>query len=87
MDVFSVVVVSVIGVLLLGFFVLGIMVYLKQKDLDAPFKGILIVDHQDEEGPSMVYLQAVVDPGTFTDGEAVKLRVKIVQPESQHKQG
>lgn len=58
-----------------------------QKKLDAPMRGFLLVDKQDEEGPTMVYLQALVDPGTFTDGEEVKLKVRIVPPESQGKQG
>lgn len=87
MDLFTIMVVGIIILLLAGFFSMGVAVYLKQKSIDAPFKGILIVDKQDIEGPSMVYLQAMVDPGTFTDGEEVKLRVRLVKPKSQGKQG
>lgn len=57
-----------------------------QKSLDAPMNGILLVDHQEEEGRPLVYFQAVVDPQTYKDGEVIKLRVKIVKPKSQGKQ-
>ncbi len=71
--------------LILGGLFVGILI--KQKSLDIPSKGLLIVDHQDIEGPCMVYLQALVDPGTFKEGEEVKLKVCVVKPDSQGKQG
>ena len=82
---------SIVAVVLISIFLatvcaLGFAIYSKQKELDAPFRGILIVDKQ-EDGPAMVYMQAVVDPGTFKEGEAVKLRVRIVKPDSQGKHG
>lgn len=61
-------------------------IVLRQKSLDVPCKGLLIVDRQDIEGPCMVYLQAMVDPGTFNEGEEVKLKVRIVRNDSQGKQ-
>lgn len=73
----------------LMFLILGglfVDIILKQKSLDAPCRGLLIIDRQDVEGPCMVYLQAMVDPGTFTDGELVKLKVCHVKPDSQGKQ-
>lgn len=47
----------------------------KQKELDAPFAGNLIVDPQDH----MVYYQAMNDPMQYKEGEVVKLRVRIVK--------
>lgn len=77
------------GILVLFFLItigLFIGILIRQKELDIPCKGLLIVDRQDIEGPCMVYLQAMVDPGTFKEGEDVKLRVRVVKPESQGKQ-
>lgn len=77
----------IIAALLLVTIGLFVAIIFKQQNLDAPCKGFLIVDTQEEDGPCMVYLQAVVDPGTFAEGEVVKLRVRHVKPESQGKQG
>ena len=77
------VIISLMFLILGGLFV---SILLKQKAIDVPCKGLLIVDRSDFEGPCMVYLQAVVDPGTFKEGETVKLRVRHVKPESQGKQ-
>ena len=79
----TVYVVCVLFCLIVALFV---SILLKQKSLDIPCKGLLIVDRQDFEGPCMVYLQAIVDPGTFKEGETVKLKVRHVKPESQGKQ-
>ena len=76
----------IIAALLIVALGLFIAILFRQKEIDIPCKGFLIVDH-DEEGPCMVYLQALVDPGTFKEGEVVKLRVRHVKPESQGKQG
>lgn len=73
----------VLFVCAIGLFI-GILI--RQKELDIPCKGLLIVDRQDIEGPCMVYLQAMVDPGTFKEGEEVKLKVCVVKPDSQGKQ-
>lgn len=50
-----------------------------QRELDAPYRGIMIVDRQDEDGKTFVYFQSVVDPITFKDGEIIKLRVNVVK--------
>lgn len=55
----------------------------RQKALDAPCKGVLIIDRQDPEAPCMVYLQANVNPDTLNDGELVKFRVRTVTDKSQ----
>ena len=60
-------------------------IVIRQKSIDVPCAGILIVDRQDREGPCMVYLQAIVDPGTFEENQMVKLKVKHVDPASQLK--
>lgn len=77
---------AIIAVLFLVAIGLFCGILIRQKELDAPCKGLLIVDRQDVEGPCMVYLQALVDPGTFEEGEMVKLKVVHVKPDSQHKQ-
>lgn len=77
-------VIIVLFLIVIGLFA-GILI--RQKELDSPCKGLLIVDRQDIEGPCMVYLQAMVDPGTFKEGEMVKLKVCVVKPDSQGKQG
>ena len=63
--------------------ILFLDIVIRQKHLDTPCKGLLIVDHQDIEGPCMVYLQALVDPGEFKDGESVKLKVRLVRNENK----
>ena len=73
----------VIGLMLLTLAGLFACIIFRQKELDTPCKGVLIVDRQDIEGPCMVYLQAMVDPGTFKEGEIVKLKVCHVKPDSQ----
>lgn len=77
------------GILVLMVFItagLFISIVVRQKKLDKPCTGVLIIDRQDPEVPCMVYLQANVDPGTLKDGERVKFKVKVVREESQGKQ-
>lgn len=74
------------GIVVLMFAILAglfIAIIQRQKNLDAPCKGLLIVDKTDTEGPCMVYLQAIVDPGEFKEGELVKLKVRHTKFESQ----
>lgn len=79
---------NTVGWVIIGlmFLILGglfVDILIKQEKLDAPCKGLLIVDRQDVEGPCMVYLQAIVDPGEFKEGEMVKLKVRHTKPDSQ----
>ena len=76
----------IIGLMFLILAGLFLEIIIKQKKLDEPCKGLLIVDRQDIEGPCMVYLQAIVDPGTFREGEKIKLKVRHTRPDSQEKQ-
>lgn len=78
------VVLALMFLILAGLFIAGLI---RQKHLDAPCKGLLIVDRQDFEGPCYVYLQTTVDPATFREGEEVKLKVRVVLPKTQQKQG
>ena len=77
---------AIIGLMFLILGGLFLDIIIKQKQLDEPCKGLLIVDRQDFEGPCMVYLQAIVDPGEFKEGEKIKLKVRHVHPDSQEKQ-
>lgn len=79
--------VLIIAALLVVAIGLFVAIIFNQQKLDSPVKGFLIVDSMEEDGTCMVYLQAMVDPGTFDEGEIVKLRVRHVKPESQGKQG
>ena len=63
------------GILLMS--VTGILVYRAQKKLDAPYGGILVVEKIEGE-PTGIYFQAFADPGAFTDGQELKLKVKVV---------
>ena len=66
---------------------LGLMILRAQKELDAPCKGQLIVDRNDIDGNgTLVYIQSTVSPETLTNGERVKLVVKVVEKKSQLKQ-
>ena len=74
------------GILLLMFLIvigLFLEIVARQKKLDTPCKGVLIVDRQDPEAPCMVYLQVNVDPSQFKEGEDVKLKVRTVITDSQ----
>ena len=57
--------------------VIGALILHAQKKLDSPYGGILVVEKQDGE-PALVYFQAVRDPGTFTDGQELKLKVRVM---------
>lgn len=78
---------GIIGLMLLIVGGLFVSIVIRQKELDIPCKGLLVVDRQDAEGPCLVYLEATVDPATFTDGEMVKLTVTHVYDKSHQKQG
>lgn len=73
----------VLGIMFLALAGLLISILYTQKTLDIPCSGLLLVDHQDTDGPALVYFQAAVDPKTYKDGETIKLRVKIIKPDSQ----
>ena len=75
------IVILAVMLLIVGGLFVEIIVW--QKKLDAPCKGVLIIDRQDPEAPCMVYLQANVDPDTLTNGELVKFRVRTVTDKSQ----
>ena len=64
--------------------ILGILVLNAQKRLDIPLKGTLLVDRQEERETPLLYFEIAEDPRTFTDGEIVKLRVKIVKPRKEN---
>ena len=68
-------------------FLIGIGLFIeiiqRQKKLDIPCSGVLIVDRQDPEAPCTVYLQVNVDPSQFKEGEDVKLKVRTVITDSQ----
>lgn len=60
----------------IGLGVIGALILRAQKKLDAPPGGLLLVDKR-EDTPA-VYFQALRDPGTFTDGEEIRLKVVVV---------
>ena len=71
----------VIGIMAGAFLLMtavGLLVYRAQKRLDAPYGGILVVERNKGE-PAAVYFQAVADPGTFTDGQDLKLKVRVLE--------
>ena len=64
--------------------VLLVFVYRAQLRLDIPDGGLLVVEKQ-EDGPVLVYFQAMKDPGTFTDGEQIRLKVRVMDiPQEKH---
>lgn len=75
--------VVIIGLMLLILGVLFVRIILRQKQLDIPCSGVLIVDRQDPESKCLVYLQVNVDPTTFKEGQEVKLKVATVIDDSQ----
>ena len=75
---------------LMGIFVVilafvGWLILRAQKELDIPLSGLLLVDRNEDE-KTMVYLQINVNPETLKDGQTVKLKAKVVNPDSQLKQ-
>ena len=67
---------------------LFVAILIRQKELDAPVKGLLVIDCQDPEHHSEVYLKGAIldrDPKTFTDGELIKLEVCVITGNSQGK--
>lgn len=64
---------------------IGWLILRAQKELDIPLSGLLLVDRNEDE-KTMVYLQINVNPETLKDGQTVKLKAKVVEPESQLKQ-
>lgn len=75
---------------LMGIFVVipafvGWLILRAQKELDIPLSGLLLVDRNEDE-KTMVYLQINVNPETLKDGQTVKLKAKVVDPDSQLKQ-
>lgn len=77
----------VVGLLFIGIIVVGACILYTQKMLDIPYSGFLLIDKQEPEEPAMVYFQALVDPKEYKNGETIKLKVRLVKPESQGKQG
>ena len=69
--------VSILSVIFAITAIIGLMIYRAQKKLDAPYGGILVVEQNDGE-PAGVYFQAIADPQTFTDGQELKLKVRVV---------
>lgn len=63
----------------------GWLILRAQKELDVPLSGLLLVDRNEDE-KTMVYLQINVNPETLKDGQTVKLKAKVVDPDSQLKQ-
>ena len=64
---------------------IGWLILRAQKELDIPLSGLLLVDRNEDE-KTMVYLQINVNPETLKDGQTVKLKAKVVDPDSQLKQ-
>lgn len=62
--------------------VVGVLILRAQKRIDAPYGGIMVVEKQEGE-PSLVYFQAMADPGTYTDGQELKLKVRIMEVNRQ----
>lgn len=55
-----------------------------QKELDAPFAGLLVVDRTDD-GKPLVYYQAVDNPENLINGQTIKLKVRVVKEEIVYK--
>lgn len=72
---------------------LFIAIIVRQEKIDAPVKGLLVIESSDPEKPCEVYLAScskgvVLDeePKTFTDGQLIKLEVCAIKGGSQGKQ-
>ena len=58
--------------------VLGVLIYLEQKKLEAPPGGILYVDKNDLGKPT-IYFQAFDDPAKFKDGQQVLVKIVVFE--------